>query len=141
MFYVENCIKSTEKLLELKVNKCGRQEHFCIDCDVSNPVYSFVHACSYLQSRCCATPYPLWIIFPNACVFCLSVNLSFSLSLIWSFSLPKVLLWIAYKHRRVLLFPHFKMSSPETIPSPSCKIHSSKNRNKLSQRKDILKES
>ena len=59
MFYLENFIKSTEKLLELKVNKCGRQEHFCIDCDVSNPVYSFVHACSYLQSRCCATPYPL----------------------------------------------------------------------------------
>lgn len=59
MFYVENCIKSTEKLLELEFNKCGRQEHFCIDCDVSNPAYTFVYACSYLQSRCCATACPL----------------------------------------------------------------------------------
>ena len=37
MFYVENCIKSTENLLQLELNKCGRQEHFCIDCDVSDP--------------------------------------------------------------------------------------------------------
>ena len=40
MFYVENCIKSTENLLQLELNKCGRQEHFCIDCDVSDPAYT-----------------------------------------------------------------------------------------------------
>lgn len=38
---------------------------------------TLVYACFYLQSRCYATACPLWILYPNAYVFCLSINLSF----------------------------------------------------------------